>query len=75
MLIKKKLNGLSIISNKNKPYGGSTIQTNFDHRIAMSFLIMGIASVKKIKINESNCIKTSFPDFVNLINNLGAKIN
>ena len=73
--VKKKLNGLSIISNKNKPYGGSTIQTNFDHRIAMSFLIMGIASVKKIKINESNCIKTSFPDFVNLINNLGAKIS
>jgi 3-phosphoshikimate 1-carboxyvinyltransferase len=41
----------------------------------MSFLIMGIASVKKIKINESNCIKTSFPDFVNLVNNLGAKIS
>ena len=73
--VKKKLNGLIIIGNKNKPYGGSTIQSNFDHRIAMSFLVMGTASKKRIKINESNCIKTSFPNFTTLMNNLGAKIS
>ena len=73
--VKKKLNGLIIIGNKNKPYGGSTIQSNFDHRIAMSFLVMGTASKKRIKINESNCVKTSFPNFTTLMNNLGAKIS
>ena len=72
--VKKKRDGLDIIGSKNKPYGGSMIQSNFDHRIAMSFLVMGCASEKKIKINEKKCIKTSFPNFVKLMNSLGAKI-
>ena len=41
----------------------------------MSFLVMGTASKKRIKINESNCVKTSFPNFTTLMNNLGAKIS
>ena len=73
--VKKGLNGLSIKGNKKKPFGGCTIETNFDHRIAMSFLVMGTASEKKIKINKSNCIKTSFPNFVSVMNKIGSKIS
>lgn len=72
--VKKKLDGLIIKGKKNNVYGNSKIKTYLDHRIAMAFLIMGTASEKTIKIDDGNCIKTSFPNFVNLMNNIGAKI-
>jgi len=72
--VKKKGDGLIIKGKKNDIYGNSKIKTYFDHRIAMSFLIMGTAAKKTIKIDDGNCIKTSFPNFVNLMNNIGAKI-
>jgi 3-phosphoshikimate 1-carboxyvinyltransferase len=45
-----------------------------DHRIAMSFLMMGLASEKPTRIDDSAFIATSFPDFTGLMRSLGADI-
>ncbi len=57
-----------------KPKGGATITTRFDHRIAMSFLVMGLASAEPITVDDADAIKTSFPNFIALMNQLGASI-
>ncbi|WP_417431075.1 3-phosphoshikimate 1-carboxyvinyltransferase [Kiloniella sp.] len=54
--------------------GGGTITTHFDHRIAMSFLVMGMAAKESVKVLDADAIDTSFPDFAKLMNGLGAKI-
>ena len=54
--------------------GGATITTHYDHRIAMSFLVMGLASEKPITVDDASAIATSFPNFVSLMNGLGAKL-
>jgi len=46
-------------------------QTNFDHRIAMSFAIAGLNSVSSIEIASPECINTSFPEFIELGKKLG----
>jgi 3-phosphoshikimate 1-carboxyvinyltransferase len=56
------------------PKGGVTITTNFDHRIAMAFLVMGMASKNPITVDDATAISTSFPNFSELCNSLGAKI-
>lgn len=50
-----------------------TIQTHLDHRIAMSFLCLGLASKQPVKIDDAAAIATSFPDFIPLMQNLGAQ--
>jgi 3-phosphoshikimate 1-carboxyvinyltransferase len=45
-----------------------------DHRIAMSFLVLGMATPEPITIDDSRMIATSFPGFVAMKNGLGAKI-
>lgn len=55
--------------------GGATIKTHMDHRIAMSFLVMGMASNEPINVDDGKMIDTSFPEFKNLMNNIGAIIN
>lgn len=57
------------------PAGGTTIATHFDHRIAMSFLVMGMASARPITVDDADSIDTSFPGFVGLMNGLGGKIS
>ncbi|MDE3015595.1 MAG: 3-phosphoshikimate 1-carboxyvinyltransferase [Pseudomonadota bacterium] len=54
--------------------GGATIATHFDHRIAMSFLVLGMASNDPVTVDDATAIATSFPNFVQLMNGLGAKI-
>lgn len=54
--------------------GGATIRTNFDHRIAMAFLVMGMASKEPITVDDAAAIATSFPNFSELCNSLGAHI-
>ena len=53
--------------------GGAVVKTNLDHRIAMSFLVMGLASDSPITIDDVNTIKSSFPSFVDLMQHLGAE--
>jgi 3-phosphoshikimate 1-carboxyvinyltransferase len=56
------------------PIGGCTIATAMDHRIAMSFLVLGMATPHPITIDDGSFIETSFPRFVELMNQAGAKI-
>jgi 3-phosphoshikimate 1-carboxyvinyltransferase len=54
--------------------GGGTVVTHMDHRIAMSFLVMGLAAKKAITVDDGSMIATSFPNFVSLMQKLGARI-
>jgi 3-phosphoshikimate 1-carboxyvinyltransferase len=55
--------------------GGGRVVTHMDHRIAMSFLVMGLASRVMTKIDDSAFIATSFPGFTDLINGMGGRIS
>ncbi|TRC95117.1 3-phosphoshikimate 1-carboxyvinyltransferase [Mesorhizobium sp. WSM4303] len=52
----------------------STVRTHLDHRIAMSFLVMGLATEKPVTIDDAAMIATSFPEFMDLMTGLGAEI-
>lgn len=65
---------LTIHGTGKPPKGGANIETALDHRIAMSFLILGTATDEPITIDDSAPIKTSFPNFIELMNDLGADI-
>jgi len=56
----------------NSPAGGATIATRLDHRIAMAFLVLGLAANEPVCIDDARPIATSFPGFVPLMNRLGA---
>ncbi len=53
---------------------GEAVATHLDHRIAMSFLIMGLASEHPVTVDDATMIATSFPEFMDLMTRLGAKI-
>ncbi|NLS20625.1 3-phosphoshikimate 1-carboxyvinyltransferase [Rhizobium sp. P40RR-XXII] len=50
------------------------VKTHLDHRIAMSFLVMGLASEHPVSVDDSAMIPTSFPDFFAMMTGLGATI-
>jgi 3-phosphoshikimate 1-carboxyvinyltransferase len=56
------------------PEGGGLVATHLDHRIAMSFLVMGMASRKPMSVDDASMIATSFPNFRALMEGLGAKL-
>ena len=53
--------------------GGGIVETHLDHRIAMSFLVLGLASEKAMAIDDCAMIATSFPAFRPLMERLGAQ--
>lgn len=55
--------------------GGGTCATHIDHRIAMSFMVLGLASKKPVNIDDGSPIATSFPVFEPLMAGLGAQIS
>jgi 3-phosphoshikimate 1-carboxyvinyltransferase len=55
--------------------GGASIRTHGDHRVAMSFLVMGLASREPIIVDDAEMIATSFPGFASLMNGFGADIS
>lgn len=65
---------LIVTARGQAPVGGATITTHFDHRIAMSFLVLGGVSQQPITVDDGRAIATSFPNFVSLMNILGANI-
>jgi 3-phosphoshikimate 1-carboxyvinyltransferase len=56
------------------PEGGGKVATHLDHRIAMAFLVMGLAARKAPVVDDWRMIDTSFPRFVALMNGLGCRI-
>ncbi len=54
--------------------GGGEVVTHMDHRIAMSFLVMGLAAHEPVAVDDASMIATSFPDFAGLMRGLGADI-
>lgn len=65
---------LRISGTGQPPKGGASVATHLDHRIAMSFLVMGMAAQNAVSIDDGAAIATSFPSFVTMMNGLGAAI-
>ncbi|MCH9809410.1 MAG: 3-phosphoshikimate 1-carboxyvinyltransferase [Alphaproteobacteria bacterium] len=53
--------------------GGGTVETHMDHRIAMAFLTMGLATEMPVTVDDTAIIATSFPEFIGLMESLGAE--
>ena len=65
---------LIIHGNGTPPKGGATIETALDHRIAMSFLVLGSVTDEPVTIDDGAPIRTSFPNFIDLMTKLGMLI-
>jgi 3-phosphoshikimate 1-carboxyvinyltransferase len=63
----------SVRANHGVP-GGAHVATHGDHRIAMSHLILGLASQEPVAVDEPGMIATSFPGFLTLMRSLGAEV-
>jgi 3-phosphoshikimate 1-carboxyvinyltransferase len=63
-----------VVQGKGRPAGGAEVKTHMDHRIAMSALVMGLASENPVRIDDSAFIATSFPGFVELMRSIGADL-
>ena len=61
-----------IVEGRGHVPGGGLVATHMDHRIAMSALVMGLASDKPVKVDDTAFIATSFPDFIPMMRSLGA---
>ena len=61
-----------IVHGMGKIPGGAMCKTHLDHRIAMSFMCLGMAAEKPVGIDDAGAIETSFPDFLPLMERLGA---
>jgi 3-phosphoshikimate 1-carboxyvinyltransferase len=64
-----------IVHGKGRAPGGGTVTTHMDHRIAMAFLVMGLASEKPVRVDDAAIIATSFPGFSALMRALGVDLS
>jgi 3-phosphoshikimate 1-carboxyvinyltransferase len=64
-----------IVHGKGRASGGGTVATHMDHRIAMAFLVMGLATEKPVAIDDMSFIATSFPGYVPMLRGLGAEFS
>ena len=74
--------GAAVLTVRGRPGGkglgspsGARVATHLDHRIAMSFLVMGLASEHPVAVDDCGIIATSFPEFMGLLTGLGAPIS
>jgi 3-phosphoshikimate 1-carboxyvinyltransferase len=72
--VSAEIEGDDLIVHGGAVRGGGTVATHLDHRIAMSFLVMGLAAENPVTVDDGAMIATSFPDFVPLMAALGAEI-
>ena len=59
----------------SKVFGGCSIDSELDHRIAMSFLCLGLITENPIQVENTDTINSSFPSFLEIMNKIGAKLN
>ena len=64
-----------IVHGKGRAAGGGLVETHMDHRIAMSALVMGLASEKPVQVDDTAFIATSFPGFVEMIRRMGGELS
>jgi 3-phosphoshikimate 1-carboxyvinyltransferase len=72
--VKARADGDALIVQGGAAKGHATIAVHLDHRIAMSFLVLGMAAEKPVAVDDASAIATSFPGFIALMNGLGASI-
>jgi 3-phosphoshikimate 1-carboxyvinyltransferase len=66
--------GDSLVVEGGNPAGGAAIEAHHDHRIAMSFLVMGLAARAPVTVDSAPMIATSFPDFAGLVRSIGGVV-
>ncbi|MBT6883310.1 MAG: 3-phosphoshikimate 1-carboxyvinyltransferase [Rhodospirillaceae bacterium] len=66
---------LTIFGDGKAPVGGAEIDSDLDHRIAMAFLVLGMASRDAVRVAQAETIATSFPGFADMMNGLGANMS
>ncbi len=66
--------GLIVHGRSGEVPGGATVAAHMDHRIAMSFLVAGLASRDPVTVDDVSMIWTSFPKFDELMRSLGAEV-
>ena len=71
--VKEQKNSLTVYGQKQIT-GGAAITSQHDHRIAMSFLVLGMVSQQAVSVMNTETIATSFPEFASLMNSAGAHI-
>ena len=54
--------------------GGGRVEARLDHRIAMSFLCLGMAAKEAVGVDDAGPVATSFPVFTDLMGSLGARL-
>ncbi|MGA0605753.1 3-phosphoshikimate 1-carboxyvinyltransferase [Phenylobacterium sp. VNQ135] len=72
--VEEEPEGLIVTGGAGQVRGGASVTTHGDHRIAMSHLVLGLASAEPVRVDEPGMIATSFPGFIGLMGGLGAEI-
>jgi 3-phosphoshikimate 1-carboxyvinyltransferase len=64
-----------IVHGRGHVPGGGLVATHMDHRLAMSALVMGLASDRPVKVDDATFIATSFPGFADMMRRLGGDLS
>jgi 3-phosphoshikimate 1-carboxyvinyltransferase len=64
-----------VVHGNGRVAGGGLVATHMDHRIAMSALVMGLASDKPVKVDDTAFIQTSFPGFIEMMRAMGGDLS
>jgi 3-phosphoshikimate 1-carboxyvinyltransferase len=64
-----------IVRGQGRARGGGVVATHMDHRLAMSALVMGLASDDPVGVDDMSFVATSFPGFADMMRSLGADLS
>jgi 3-phosphoshikimate 1-carboxyvinyltransferase len=64
-----------IVRGAGRVPGGGMVATHLDHRIAMAFLILGLAAERPVTVDDTAMVATSFPDFRASMEALGGRFD
>jgi 3-phosphoshikimate 1-carboxyvinyltransferase len=73
--VEARIEGDDLLVQGGAVKGGGMVATHLDHRIAMSFLVMGLAAGNPVTVDDETMIATSFPTFRPLMERLGARFS
>ena len=82
-LTKENFNGVDVaiegddlvVNGRGQVPGGGVVATHMDHRLAMSGLMMGLASEQPVGVDDMGFVATSFPGFADMMRGLGADLS